>query len=377
MKAVTTRSDEPGSAAAPGSAEPPVAVGAFDRVVRRRLEAGILPTRATLIAIGAAALVAIGQLAEDIADSPPLQMLPPAVEIPRWTVVALAIYMLVIARLLDVTVRRSLPSLRPAVRIDDATFAAYAERMKSPGMSADTALLTLSAVLVAVLFLVLRSDLPIGDPVTGEPMFLPGDGLGSIAVLLGYAVLGWAGLAVVYGTVRSARTLGDLSRERLAVDVFDTRELLPFGNIALALALAPAGIVVILLLGLGQPGTLLSWTVILLATLASVLALLLPVRGVHQQMARAKQDVIGDIDRRLSEIYAELSGAAFDPARMVALNQATNTLVPLRTTVSQLTTWPFRNTVAFGRAVLIASAPLVYAALSELIRVFWIAPMGR
>ena len=377
MKAVTTRSDEPGSAAAPGSAEPPVAVGAFDRVVRRRLEAGVLPTRATLIAIGAAALVAIGQLAEDIADSPPLQMLPPAVEIPRWTVVALAIYMLVIARLLDVTVRRSLPSLRPAVRIDDATFAAYAERMKSPGMSADTALLTLSAVLVAVLFLVLRSDLPIRDPVTGEPMFLPGDGLGAIAVLLGYAVLGWAGLAVVYGTVRSARTLGDLSRERLAVDVFDTRELLPFGNIALALALAPAGIVVILLLGLGQPGTLLSWTVILLATLASVLALLLPVRGVHQQMARAKQDVIGDIDRRLSEIYAELSGAAFDPARMVALNQATNTLVPLRTTVSQLTTWPFRNTVAFGRAVLIASAPLVYAALTELIRVFWIAPMGR
>ena len=77
MKAVTTRSDEPGSAAAPGSAEPPVAVGAFDRVVRRRLEAGVLPTRATLIAIGAAALVAIGQLAEDIADSPPLQMLPP------------------------------------------------------------------------------------------------------------------------------------------------------------------------------------------------------------------------------------------------------------------------------------------------------------
>ena len=209
MKAATTRSDEPGSAAAPGPAEPPVAVGAFDHLVRRRLEAGVLPTRATLIAIGAAALVAIGQLAEDIADSPPLQMLPPAFEIPRWTVVALAIYMLVIARLLDVTVRRSLPKLRPAVRIDDATFAAYAERMKSPGMSVDTALLTLSAVLVTVLFLVLRSDLPIGDPVTDEPRFLPGDGLGAIAVLLGYAVLGWAGLAVVYaiGSGRLGRSV--------------------------------------------------------------------------------------------------------------------------------------------------------------------------
>ena len=243
-------------------------------------------------------------------------------------------------------------------------------------MGADTALLTLSAVLVAVLFLVPERRSRLDDPVTTGDEAARGRP-GAIAVIPDMP--SWDGPVLRSSTGRSgsARTLGDLSRERLAVNVFDTRELLPFGNIALALALAPAGIVVILLLGLGQPGTLLSWTVILLATLASVLALLLPLRGVHQQMARAKQDVIGDIDRRLSEIYAELSGAAFGSARMVPLNQATNTLVPLRTTVSQLTTWPFRNTVAFGRAVLIASAPLVYAALSELIRVFWITPMGR
>ena len=278
--------------------------------------------------------------------------------------------MLVIARLLDATVRRSLPSLRPAVRIDDATFAAYAERMRSPGMSADTALLTLSAVLVAVLFLVLRSDLPIRDPVTGEPMFLPGDGLGAIAVLLGYAVLGWAGLAVVYGTVRSARTLGDLSRERLAVDVFDTRELLPFGNIALALALAPAGIVVILLLGLGQPGTLLSWTVDPARDARERARA--PAPGARRPPADGARQAGRDRGHRpaVERDLRRALGRRVRSARMVPLNQATNTLVPLRTTVSQLTTWPFRNTVAFGRAVLIASAPLVYAALSELIRVF-------
>jgi hypothetical protein len=377
MKAVTTRSDEPGSAAATGSTEPPVTARAFDRVLRPRIEAGILPSRATLIAIGAAALVAIGQLAEDIADSPPLQMLPPAVEIPRWTVVAVAIYVLVIARLLDVTVRRSLPSLRPAVRIDDATFAAYAQRMRSPGLSTDILLLTLSAVLVTVLFLVIRYDLPIADPVTGEPRFLPGDSLGGIATLLGYAVLGWAGLVVVYSTIRFARTLADLSREPLAIDVFDPSNLLPFGTIALTLALAPAGIIVILLLGLGLPGGWLSWAVLLLATLASLLALFLPLRCVHQQMAKSKYEVIGDIDRRLSRVYAEVTDTTLGTARMAKLMEAVNTLVPLRKTAHEVTTWPFRDTVAFGRAVLIASAPLVYAALSELIRVFWIAPMGR
>ena len=41
-----------------------------------------------------------------------------------------------------------------------------------------------------------------------------------------------------------------------------------------------------------------------------------------------------------------------------------------------MTTWPFADTVAFGRAVLIASAPLIYTVLNELIKVFWIAPLS-
>ena len=40
-------------------------------------------------------------------------------------------------------------------------------------------------------------------------------------------------------------------------------------------------------------------------------------------------------------------------------------------TVQEMTTWPFRDTVAFGRAILIASAPLIYAALAQLINVLW------
>ena len=52
------------------------------------------------------------------------------------------------------------------------------------------------------------------------------------------------------------------------------------------------------------------------------------------------------------------------------------TLVPLRKTVGEMTTWPFADTVAFGRAVLIASAPLIYTVLNELIKKFWIEPLS-
>ena len=382
MKAVTSQPPEPapGAGAAVASAESSRTGEArvrTDRWARYGMDRGVLPSRATLIAVGAAGVVALGQLAEDLADSPGLQMLPPTVVIPRWTVIVVTVYMLLIARALDVTVRRFLPSLRPVVRIDDRAFEAYAQRMRNPGMSVQAALLAASAVLVAMLFIVIGQDLPLRDPVSDLPRYLPGDGLSATVVLAGYAVLGWALLWVFVATVRLARTLGDLSREPLIVDVFNTSNLLPFGQIALVVASAPAGVIVILLLGFGQPGSWYGWAILLLATVASLLALLLPLHGTHQQMAQAKQAVAADLDRRISHVYEELTDTALGTARMTKLNEATNTLVPLRKTVAEMTTWPFRSTVAFGRAVLVASAPLVYAALSEVIRVFWIAPMGR
>ena len=42
-----------------------------------------------------------------------------------------------------------------------------------------------------------------------------------------------------------------------------------------------------------------------------------------------------------------------------------------------MTTWPFRDTIAFGRAVLIALAPLIYTVVNELIKVFLIGPLNR
>jgi hypothetical protein len=366
--------------------EPVTGAGAAPHAVRASTAAalwiGLRPRitrlRFALVVIVAVGLVAAGQIVEDLADSPPLQMAPPDLYARRWTVIVAVLYMLLTANVLDRTVQRSIPSLQRVLKIDADTFRGYALAMRPPGLLLDVALLGASALIAALLFAVVQLDLPTGDPLTRQPRFLPTDGLGALFVLGGYTIVGWAGLRLVYGTVRMARVLGRMSRQPLQVDIFDTSSLLPFGNIALGVALAPAGIIAILLLGLGQPGTPLGWTILFLAASASLLALLLPLRGIHRQMSRAKEAALASLNERISHAYEETTGTPVNAAPdMTPLNARVNTLVPLRKTVQEMTTWPFRDTVAFGRAVLIASAPLIYTALSELIRVFWITPLAR
>jgi hypothetical protein len=347
-----------------------------------RLRADVLGRRVAmaapriLIAL-AITVVAAGQLAEDLSDSQPLQMLAPTDGLQRWTIIVAVLYMLLIDRFVDGVVDRSLRTLGDVVEIDSARFASYARRLGRLGIRTEAALLLISAIVVAALFPLLGSSLPVDDPMTRLPTKLPG-GIEAVVVLAGYTVMGWALISLVASALRRGRALGQLSREPLEVDVFDTTPLLPLGNIALATALAPAGIIVILLFGFGRPNEALSWTVLLFVTTASIFALLLPLRGIHRQMAGAKQDALGRMNARLRELYleAEAHGQSTDLSDTASLNNRVAALVALRKTVGEMTTWPFRDTLSFGRAVLIASAPLIYTITSELIKVFWINPLA-
>lgn len=324
-----------------------------------------------LVLIAAIVLVILGQLAEDIADSEPLQLLAPMSALRRWTLIVAVVYMLVIAMVTDRLVDRSLAKLDAVIHIDPARFREYMARMRRPGLAVDLILLAASGLVVVVLFVALQTSLPIDDPVTEAPVFLPTNGAGATAVLIQYALVGWAVLTLVWSTVRRARALGELAREPLDVDVFDTSNVLPLGNIALATALAPAGVVVILLLGLGPPSSPISWSLLLLVTLASLFALLLPLRGIHGQMEGAKETALSTLNVRLRASYEEASAATPPgPEATTQLNHRVSTLVNLRKTVGEMTTWPFRDTLALGRAVLIATAPLIYTVINELIKIF-------
>jgi hypothetical protein len=324
-----------------------------------------------LVLIVAVVLVILGQLAEDLADSEPLQLLAPLSALRRWTLIVAVVYMLVIARVIDRLVDRSLATLDALIHVDPERFREYMARMRRPGVAVDVILLAISGVVVVVLFLALRTSLPIDDPVTEAPVFLPTNGAGATVVLVQYALVGWAVLTLVWSTVRRARALGELSQEPLEVDVFDTTNVLPLGNIALASALAPAGVIVILLLGFGAPSSPVSWTLLILVTLASLFALLLPLRGIHRQMDAAKEAALSTLNVRLRDSYEQASGARPPSAEATTqLNHRVSTLVNLRKTVGEMTTWPFRDTLALGRALLIASAPLIYTVINELIKAF-------
>ena len=331
-----------------------------------------------VILLVAVALVIVGQLAEDLADSQPLQLLTPSSALRRWTLIAAVVYMLAISLVIDRLVLQSLAALDRLVRIKPDRFRDYMDRMRRPGLAVDIAILATAGVVVAVTFWGLQTSLPIDDPMTKTPMFLPEGGLAAAAVLIEYTVVGWAVLMLVWTTVRRARALGALSREPLQIDVFDTANVLPLGNIALATALAPAGVVVILLFGFGAPSSPISWALLVLVTLASLVALLLPLRGIHGQMEGAKVRVLSDINQRLRASYDDLRQTKTkSPDEMGGLRNQVGTLIDLRRTVNEMTTWPFRDTLAFGRAVLIALAPLIYTVFNELISIFLIGPLNR
>jgi hypothetical protein len=294
----------------------------------------------------------------------------------RWAVVGLVLYSIVMSAMLMQRAAGSLSTVRTVVAIKQKAFDGYRQRLAHIDPRIEIGLFVGAAVVTAVLFLVLGSDLLLDDPVLQPktPHKLPSDPLLAFAILAAYTVVGWTFLRLMYITGRSARILGQLGREPLRINVFDTSDLIPFGNLGLLITLAPAVAIIILWAGLGTPNAIGGWVILGIASMFTLLALLLPLEGIHRQMADAKEKALTGLNQRIADLYDEISGPlpadANDASR---IGGATNALIPMRKTVQEMTTWPFRSAVTFGRAVIIAMAPLIYAFLSEVIRLSFLA----
>ena len=357
-------------------AESAVTPAAVVQSGRSRVFEQLRPFAYPVATVLATAVVLAGQLVEDLTDSPPLQMFqrPPDLALARWAVVALVLYSMVMSAVLMQRAARSLSAVRPVVAIKQEAFDGYAHRLSHTSPRVETLIFVAAATITGILFLVLDSDLLMDDPVTKLPHKLPAEPLFALLVLAGYTVVGWTFLRLMYITGRSARILGQLSHEPLRINVFDTSDLIPFGNLGLFITLAPAAAIIILLAGLGTPQAIGGWLILGIASIFTMLALLLPLQGIHRQMADAKEKALTGLNQRIADLYDEISGPlpadADDASR---IGGATNALIPMRKTVLEMTTWPFRSAVTFGRALLIALAPLIYAFLSELIRLSFLA----
>ncbi|MGD2058669.1 MAG: hypothetical protein PVF85_10680 [Anaerolineales bacterium] len=282
----------------------------------------------------------------------------------RFALPLLSIYLLLSNRFLKREVVKCLQLLKPSMQIPFEVYDRLARAMLKPRRLIEAALLLISSSVVLGFFVVMENPLPIYTLLT-----LPDQPIAAGYIIAVYILIGWLGLSLVYTGVQHAMSLSNLSRQPLSINVFDPENVVPFGIISMQHSIVLAGVVVILFLLLGRPTSLISYLVIILASLGSFLALVLPLIGVYQQMRRAKIKALGNIAGQLLQAQDALMNIRdpFDDG-LDEINARTSALVNLRKTILESPNWPFRSNTAIARAVIAALSPLIYFVLTELVR---------
>ena len=188
------------------------------------------------------------------------------------------------------------------------------------------ALLLAVAVLLVMVFLILPPD-----QLPELASYGLAGSIGSVMIALFYTILFWLLLSLVYIGIRSGRALSQLAGQPLTVNVFDPDPLLPFGRLSLAQSLTFVGMFLIPLIIMGPPtrqGG--GWLVIGLSVLC-LLALFVPLWGVHRQIVEAREEVLGRVCGDLMEIQRSLLGCGRqDTEQLHALSQRTEVLFQFR-----------------------------------------------
>src|SRR5512135_3800128 len=150
-------------------------------VVRSRPVIGRLPWLVVLVV--AVGLVAMGQLAEDAADSPPLQLLSPELAVRRWTVILAVLYLVATARFVDHLVDRAVAAFDRVFETPPEGLELDVAGLRRPSVALDAGLFLVSLAVVWLIFGVAQTSLPTDDPVTGAATYLPPPGPSAVAIV--------------------------------------------------------------------------------------------------------------------------------------------------------------------------------------------------
>ena len=283
--------------------------------------------------------------------------------------VVVAIYILIYVRLIKNASARALARLRRSVRIGNAEYERYVHRFLYARGRVEIPLLILALVMLIV-FLVLPPD-----QLRGLPRQHPLEVVGLVVIALYWMLLFYLLLSLVYISIRNAHALGGLAKQPLAINIFDPDELLPFGRLGLVQSLALVGVLVIPWVIVGPPSSG-GWLVIGLSVL-SLLALVVPLWGVHQQIVRARERVLANLSAEFIEVQQALLAAGDkDTEALRLLSQRTEVLLQLRKQVTGGPTWPFRNASAVWRAGLATASPVIFFILNQVIQTYFFPILG-
>lgn len=240
---------------------------------------------------------------------------------------------------------RLLQRLRPVVLIPDDDFETRAQRVIGERLNP---WLKLFAPLFAVLWL-LRVVLQAINRANGQQ--------GPFTELLMPIIEVVFSVVAVWRMVR----LAQLSSQPLDINLFDARAVYPFGDLSFAYAavISVRMVLQLLLIGEVQGGGMLA--VFSLASVASFLALILPIWSVHVQMLQAKIKLLHRLDAELHQltrpIFADLNP---NPTRNVKLAEyaaQVQAIGSMRDRIATRWTWPVPDSVTAVQAIAISGAP--------------------
>jgi hypothetical protein len=287
------------------------------------------------------------------------------------TSVVVSVYILAYVRLIKRTSGRALARLRRSVLIADAEYDSYVHRFLHARGHVEIILLGLAVVLLIV-FLVLPPN-----QLRGLPRQYPIEIVGLVVIALYWTLLFYLLLSLVYISIRNARALGGLARQPLEVNVFDPDGLLPFGNLGLVQSLAYIGLFIIPLIIIGPPSREGGGWLVIGLSLVSLLALFVPLWGVHQQIVRARDRVLANLSNEFLEIQQSLLRIETrDTEALRALSQRTDALLQLRKQIMASPSWPFRNSGSVARAAIATASPVIFFVLNHAVQTYFFPLFG-
>lgn len=327
-----------------------------------------------VVALALGVIVFAGQVIERSLSGPLSDLLDPGILAFRLALPVLTVYMLLALKTLKTSALPILADVRPAVQIDDATFDQHVRHMLHTSRRVEAILAGASLAIVIAWFFLFRLPLPL---MSKTYMYLPSNLLQALVILASYVIVGWAGLSLVYSSIRFGRGLGKLTESPLAVNVFDPDNLLGFGRLSLRHSLTVAATILLLVIPLGTPTEPAEYAVLLLASMASLSVLIFPLWGVHKQMARAREVAAGRISGELAECQKHLLTApTLDTPLLSDLTDRSDKLLSLRSTIYRSPTWPFRSMPSIVRVVLASMSPFLVFIVNEIIRTYLLPMFG-
>lgn len=234
--------------------------------------------------------------------------------------------------------------LRPVIKIDNEEFDRRAKRVIGRRLNLLLKLLAPIFVLIWMIAVILR--LLIGGE-TGATWQVS-----LTEPLLPLTEVGFS-LFAVWRMAQFAR----LSHQPLEINLFDTRPLYPFGQLSFAYA---AIISVRMLIQIATSGFVEGPMAVIftISSIASLLALLLPIWSVHRQLLTEKLTLLQPLNEEMNRIARTLlDHAADEHQHLEIVARSMQTIHTIREQIANVWSWPVPNSVTAIQVLLLSTAP--------------------